>query len=128
MENGNVVAIFEHGILTVRFLENAKIDVEDIKEIYEYGNKWANGQPYCVLFNAMHHYAVTEDGVDYMSHGNPNDAHILAKAYVISTREAEIKIKAHLAFDHPQLMPKVFYMEEEARKYLEGVVAKHNSK
>ena len=128
MENGNVVAIFEHSILTVRFLENAKIDVEDIKEIYDYANKWANGQPYCVLFNALHHYAVTEEGVEYMSHGDPNDKNVLAKAYVISTKEAEIKIKAHLAFDKPELMPKTFYMEEDARKYLEEVVAKHNSK
>ncbi|HXB12935.1 MAG TPA: hypothetical protein VNZ45_13190, partial [Bacteroidia bacterium] len=104
MENGNVVAIFEHSILTVRFLENAKIDVDDIKEIYDYADKWANGQPYCVMFNAMHHYTVTEDAAEYMSHGNPSDAHVLAKAYVISTKESQIKVKAHLAFDHPDLV------------------------
>jgi hypothetical protein len=128
MENGNVVAKFEHGILTVKFLENAKIDVDDIKEIYAYADKWANGEQYCVMFNALHHYTVTEDAVEYMSNGNPSDAHVLAKAYVISTKESQIKVKAHLAFDHPQLMPKTFFMEEEARKYLEGVLAEHNSK
>ena len=128
MENGNIVAIFEHSILTVKFLENAKIGLDDVKEIYEYANKWANGEPYCILFDALHHYTLSEEAVDYISHGNPNDSQVLAKAYVISTKEAQRNIKAHLLFDQPEQEPHIFYMVEEARKFLEDVVAKHNAK
>jgi hypothetical protein len=128
MENGNIVAKFEHSILTVQFLENAKIEIEDVKELYDYANKWANGRPYCVMFDALHHFEVSEEAAEFISNGNPNDEHVLAKAYVISTKEAQLKAKTHLAFDHPRVEPKLFFMVEEARKYLEEVVAKHNAK
>lgn len=128
MENGNIVATFEHSILTVKFLENAKIELEDVKEIYDYANNWANGKPYCILFDALHHFEVSEDAIDYISDDNPDDTHILAKAYVISSKEAQLKIKAHLRFDHPKLQPRIFFMVEEARKWLESVVAEHNAK
>ena len=128
MANANIVMTFEHSVLAVKFLENANISLQDIKDIYAYGDQWANGKPYCVMFEADHHYELSEDAIDYMSTDNPSDDHILAKAYVISTKESYLKTKAHLIFDHPILKPKIFSTAAEARKWLDSVVKEHHQK
>jgi hypothetical protein len=128
MKNGSIVATYEHSILSVRLLENARVEVEDLKELYDYGNMWAHGKPYCVLFEAVSHYEISEDAIEYMSAGNTSDSHILAKAYVVGeNKESQLKTKAHILFDHPLVKPSVFKTHEDARKYLNSCVNLYNN-
>jgi|SRR6185312_1020915 len=128
MKNAAIIATFEHSILTIRFLENAKIELEDVKEYYAYGNMWAHGNPYCILFEAVGHYEVSEDAVEYFSVDNPSDTNILAKAYVIGdNKEAQLKTHMHLAFDKPAIKPNVFKTHEDARKYLDAAIKLYNN-
>jgi hypothetical protein len=129
MNNAAIIVTFEHSILSVRFLENAIISLEDVKELYAYGNMWAHGNPYCVLFEAVAHYEVSEDAVEYFSLDNPSDTNILAKAYVIAdNKEAQLKSKMHLLFDQPKIEPNVFRNHEDARKYLDAAIKLYNAK
>jgi len=129
MKNAAIIATFEHSILSIRFLENAKIELEDVKEYYAYGNMWAHGNPYCILFEAVGHYEVSEDAVEYFSVDNPSDTQILAKAYVMGdNKEAQVKTNAHIRFDQPNIKPNVFKTHLDARNYLNSVVKLYNAK
>jgi hypothetical protein len=122
MNNASIIVKFEHNILSVRFLENAKIEVEDVKEIYEYGNMWAHGKPYGIIFEPTGHYKLSEDAVEYISVSNPSDSHIIAKAYVINDKESKIKIELHMQFDKPALRPNIFTNHADARKFIEAAI------
>lgn len=123
MKNASIIAQFEHSILSVRFLENARVELKDVKEIYEYGNMWANGKPYAILFEPTGHYHLTEEAIEYFSRENPNDSHIIAKAYITNDKESKLKTHMHLLFDKPSLKPNVFTNHADARKFLESVIA-----
>gem|GEM_PF-1276844 len=129
MKNSAIITKFENSILSVRFLNNAVITLDDMKELYEYGNMHANGRPYCALFEAVGHYEVMPDAIEYFSVGNPNDTNILAKAYVVGeNKEASIKSKVHLLFNQPKIEPRVFTSHTDARNYLDAVVMRYNIK
>ena len=123
MKNPKIVVSFEHRILLVKYLENAIITDEDLKEIYSLAEVKAKWKPYCIMFEALNHYEVTEDAITYLSN-NPHNKNILAKAYVINTKEAELKTKFHFLFDNPALKPYTFKNSEDAKKYLVDVINK----
>jgi hypothetical protein len=117
MKNHKIEASFESKILSVKFLDNAVIDVADLEEIYEYGNAAAKGNPYGIIFEPVNHYEVTEEAVEYIV-DNPHIKEIIAKAYVINSKESEMKNRTHLAFDHPTLKPFTFKTYTEGRNWL----------
>lgn len=119
--NLNIDTTFEKGILHVKFLNNAVVTERDLQEIYQYGTKCSNALPYCSLFEAFGEYEVREDALAYINK-NPHNIFILAKAYVMNTKEAEQKIKLHLIFDNPDLKPTTFHTVEDAKDYLKGIM------
>ena len=124
IKNFKIEASFENRILSVKFLENAVIDEADIQAIYTFGNEKAMRKAYCIIFEASGHYELTEEAVQYMA-TNPNNANILAKVYVINTKEAERKTKLHLAFDKPELKPLIFNTAQEGLNYLTAIINKN---
>jgi len=125
MQNSNIKVSFENRILYVKLLDNVVVTAEDLNEIYSFANERANGKPYGVIFEAVNHYKVTGPAVEYIVN-NPNNEHVLAKAYVINTKEAEIKTKAHLLFDNPSLKPFTFSTPEIALKWMTAVINNTN--
>jgi hypothetical protein len=123
MKNASIIAQFEHNILSVRFLENARVELDDVKELYEYGDMWAHGNPYCILFEPTGHYHITEEAIEYFSSENPHDKNIIAKAYVVNDKESKLKTHMHLLFDQPRLKPNVFSNHADARKFLESAIS-----
>jgi hypothetical protein len=123
MKNSKIEASFENRILSVRFLNGATIEDTDLQEIYEFGNQNANGLSYGIIFEPEDHYTVTEDAIDYIS-DNPYNKNIIAKAYVVNTKEAEVKTRMHVLFDHPSLKPFTFKTLSEGRSWLQGEISK----
>lgn len=121
MKNSNIKVSFESRILSVKFMDYAVIEGEDLKEIYSFANEKANGMPYGVVFEAVNHYEVTDSAIKFILN-NPNNVNVLAKAYVINTEEAYQKTKHHLFFDNPALKPFTFKTTEKAIKWLKAVV------
>ena len=117
MKNPKIETHFEDNILSVKFLDNAVIEDTDIEQIYKFGDKKADGKPYCIIFEPENHYNVTEDAVEYIVN-NPYDKNIIAKAYIVNSKEAEMKSRAHLAFDHPSLKPFTFKTYAEGKNWL----------
>jgi len=126
MNNKKIEVTFGQQILVVRFLDGAFIEEKDLREIYEYGNQKANGKPYGILFEAVNHYSVAEDAIEFIAN-NPYSKDIIAKAYIIDTKEAELKAKAHLSFDHPSLKPFTFKTIEEGCAWLFSKLKEGNS-
>jgi hypothetical protein len=123
LTNPNIDTTFDKGILHVKFLNNAVVTEKDLQEIYAYGTKCSNALPYCSLFEALGNYEVKEDALAYINK-NPHNIFILAKAYVMNTKEAERKIRLHLIFDNPALKPFTFMTAEEAKAHLLEVMRK----
>lgn len=122
MKNLHISVSFESGILHVNFLNQAKIDVVDLVEVYAYASEKAAGQPYCVIFESSGPYEVTDEGIYYLSN-NPNSINVLAKVYVTHDKEARVKTKLHLIFDRPGLKPTVFETLSEGKAWLEKIMA-----
>jgi hypothetical protein len=126
MKNQKIIVSFDDEILEVKYLEDAVISMEDIKEIYSYGSSKSNGKMYCIMFEPFGKYEVTEDAIQYMVN-NPDNKNILEKVYVINSIEAETKTKHHLLFDKPKLIPQTFNTAEKGRKYLRIIIDKNNT-
>ena len=124
MKNSKIEASFENKILSVNFLENAIIDVSDLQEIYAFANEKANGKTYGVIFQAIGHYEVTEDAIKDMA-DETNNTNVVAKVYIINTKEAERKTKLHLLFDEPELKPNMFKTFEEGISWLKNILDKN---
>ena len=121
MKNSKIEASFSNRILAVRFMQNAVINADDLKEIYSYANIKSGGRRYGVLFESGSHYEVGDDALEYIA-DNPNNIHVIAKAYVLENKEAEIKTKLHIIFDHPALKPFTFSTHEEAVSWLMNAI------
>jgi hypothetical protein len=121
MRNSSILYSFENRILLISFLENAEISRYDLEEIYGYANAMSQGKRYGVLFEAFGHYTVNEDALEYMAH-NPNNKNVIAKAYVIDSKEAKTKTSLHLIFDRPELKPFTFPDKESALQSLHRAV------
>ena len=126
MKNSKIEVSFEKRILSVRFLDNAVIANTDIEELYEFGEQKASGNPYAIIFEPVNHYDVSEDAIEYIVN-NPYNKSIIAKAYVVNSKEAEMKTRAHLLFDHPDLKPFTFKTLAEGKNWLMEVLNKRNS-
>jgi hypothetical protein len=126
MKNKKIKVSFEDEVLDVKYLENAVISSEDIKEIYSYGNSESNGKMYCIMFEPLGKYQVTEEAIQYMV-DNPDNKNILEKVYVINSEEAETKTKSHLLNDKPKLIPQTFKTAESGKKYLRIIIDKNRA-
>jgi len=123
MKNPKIQVSFQGRILWAEFMDKAVISAADIEEMYTFAEGKAKGNKYCVMFEAIDHFDVTEDGLEFMLN-NPHDKNVLAKVYIIGTQEAKVKTKLHLLFDQPELKPATFKTSREGLDHLKSIVEK----
>lgn len=117
MPNERILYSFENSVLLVSFLKDAVVTGANLEEIYAFARSCAKGKRYGLLFEAFGHFTITEDALEYLGE-NPNNKHIIAKAYVIDSKEERTKIKLHIIFDKPELKPFTFPDKESALQWL----------
>lgn len=96
---------FNDGILSVRFFENAVVEVEDVVYMYCYGIQESKGKPYGVLFDSSSTHEFTEDAIVYFatsSHLN----NITAIAYISKDLLSKIRLSLFLIFENPPIKQK----------------------
>ncbi len=108
---------FKEGILTVRFVEHALIDVEDVIYIYCYGFERSKGKPYAVLFDSSSIHELTEEAVVYLANNNHNN-NIIAIAYISKNKISKIRLSLLMIFERPPIQPKIFSDEIKATEWL----------
>ncbi len=108
---------FSEGILSMRFVENTVIDVEDVIYIYCYGFEKAGRKPYGILFDSTSEHELSEEAVVYL--GDFHMAHhIIAIAYISKTLISKIRLSLLLIFEKPPMKLKPFSHETEALQWL----------
>jgi hypothetical protein len=108
---------FKEGILTVRFVENSLIDVDDIIYMYCYGIERSKGKPYAVLLDSSSTHELTEEAVIYLA----NSSHInniVAIAYISKTKISKIRLSLFMIFERPPIKPEIFNDELKALDWL----------
>ena len=109
---------FDSGILTIYFLDDSIIDVEDIIYIFCYGFEKSNGKPYAVKFNSASKHELTEEAISYFA--NSSYLHqVIAIAYISKDLISKIRLSLLLIFERPLVSPKLFSDETKAQKWLE---------
>lgn len=116
---------FSDGILSMRFVEKAIIEVEDVIYIYCYGFEKAGQKPYGILFDSTSEHELSEEAVVYL--GDFHMAHhIIAIAYISKTLISKIRLSLLLIFERPPMKLKPFSHEAEALQWLKQVISEHN--
>ena len=124
MKNPKIKATFNDRIIEVWFDDDAVINSDDLEEIYDFANRQSKGEQYCILFEASKSYEVTDDALEFMAN-NPHNKNILAKVYIVDHKEAEVKTRLHLLFDHPSMKPFVFKTHDAGMEYLRDRIKEH---
>lgn len=117
MSNDRILYSFVNRVLIVSFLDNAEISRADLEEVYRFAERNAEGKKYGALFEAFGTYTILDDALEFMIR-NPYNKNVIAKAYVIDTKEAQLKTKLHLLFDKPELKPFTFPDKASALQWL----------
>jgi hypothetical protein len=125
MKNPKIRLSFEKGILIVTYEEDAVVDVDDIKEIYDRGFELSERKKFCIIFHTLGQFKVTREAWDYAV-DSPNNERIYAKAYVTDSPESESKAVFHIRMDKPQLTPMTFWNLKAAKKKMQEILAKES--
>lgn len=108
---------FSDGILSVKFIENTVIDVEDVIYIYCYGIEKSERKPYGVLFDSSSDHELSEEAIVYLGNTALSN-NIIALAYISKTLISKIRLSLFLIFERPPIKPKIFPSETQAREWL----------
>jgi hypothetical protein len=76
------------------------------------------GKPFCILFDPPAKMFNTSDEALQYVIDNPENLPILAKAYIVRSKEMQMAAKLHMSIDHPKIKPHFFESEEAARDFL----------
>lgn len=112
---------FNEGVLTISFVENAVVEVEDVVYIYCYGIQQAKGKPYGVLFDSSSKHEFTEEAIVYFA----NSSHlnnVIAIAYISKDLLSKIRLSLFLIFENPPIRPKLFANESHALQWIQQQV------
>ena len=123
LKSNNMQVSFENDILKIKFNAGSNIELADIKSVYTFGSEKKRNKRFCILFDSSTNFDVSEEVMEFISDPE-NNKEILAKAYVVNTKESKIKAKLHLTFDHPSNKPMIFETESEALAWLTDTVNK----
>jgi hypothetical protein len=108
---------FSDGILSVQFVENTVIEVEDIIYIYDYGIQESHAKPYGLLFDSSTNHELSEEAIVYLAKTALQN-NIIAIAYISKTLISKIRLSLFLIFERPPIKPKIFAREEDALLWL----------
>lgn len=117
MQNERILHSFENSVLLISFLKDAVVTRANLEAIYEFANRSANGKRYGVLFEAFGPYTVEEGALEFITR-NPHNKNVIAKAYVVDTKEAKMKTSLHVIFDKPEIKPFTFPDKQNALQWL----------
>jgi hypothetical protein len=122
IQNKKVFVSFDEGILHVKFLENAQVNLVDAKTVFHFAKERSHGQPFCVLFDPSGSmFNTTDDALKYVTE-NPDNFPILGKAYIVRNKIMAAAAKLHLLFDSPKIKPHFFESETAARIFLKNLL------
>ena len=107
---------FEYGVLWIKFDNGIDVNVNDVKEIYQFAVNASKGKPFAVLYDTDGTEDLKEEVVVYVAQ-NPDNFPIKAKAYIVEGEKIH-KLKLHVAFDKPKIKPAVFQSKAEAMIWL----------
>lgn len=113
---------FSEGILTIQFVENAFVEVEDIIYIYCYGIEQSKGKPYGALFDSSSKHEFSEEAIVYFA----NSSHlnnVIAIAYISRDLLSKIRLSLLLIFERPAVKPKLFKNETLALQWIQEQVS-----
>lgn len=116
---------FEEGILTMSFVDNAVVEVEDIIYIYSHAFQESKGKPYGVMFDTSSRHELTEEAIVYFAN-SVHTNNVIAMAYLSKTLLSKIRLKLLLIFEKPLLKPKIFNDEAPAYQWLRQQVDNAN--
>jgi len=116
---------FDAGILTIYFLDNTIIDVEDVIYIFCYGFEKSHGKPYAVLFNSASKHELTEEAIAYLANSSYLQQ-VIAIAYISKDLISKIRLSLLLIFERPLVRPKLFNDETKALHWLEKQLEAHS--
>jgi hypothetical protein len=112
---------FNEGIVHIRFVENAVVEVEDVIYIYCYAEQASKGKPYGVMFDSSSRHEFTEDAIEHFT-SSAYIENIIAMAYISKDLISKIRLSLLLIFERPPLKPKMFSDEDQGYKWLEEQV------
>lgn len=112
---------FNEGILSVQFLENAVVEVEDVIFIYCYALEQSKGKPYGLLFNSSSKHEFTEDAIVYFAN-SPYLKNVIAVAYISRDLISKIRLNLLLIFERPPVKFEIFKDETSANVWLKQKV------
>jgi hypothetical protein len=115
---------FNHGILKVRFAENAVVEVEDVIYIYCYAMQQSKNKPCGILFDSSSKHEFTEEAIIYFAELSFRNT-ILAIAYISKDLLSKMRLSLFLIFERPAIKPKVFSDESTAIRWLQQEVKAH---
>lgn len=113
---------FHDGILSVKFMENAVIEIEDVIYMYCFGFEQSKGKAFGILFDSSTKHEFSEEGIVYLTEsGYLNN--VIAIAYISKDLISKIRLSLLLIFEKPQVRPKLFSDEHEAYQWLRQQVS-----
>lgn len=112
---------FNEGILSIKFLENTLIEVEDIVYIYCYGFEKSNGKAFGILFDSSAKHEFSEEAMEHLSESGYLD-NIIAMAYISKDLISKIRLNLLMIFERPPVKPRLFDNEHEAYEWLKQQV------
>ncbi|HWY37470.1 MAG TPA: hypothetical protein VNY73_02855 [Bacteroidia bacterium] len=112
-------SILEKQIILCRMLENAHVDLPEVKENFEATMKLADGKPYAALLDARVTATVTKEAMEEVA--KPEYCRLLvANAIVINSLANRLIGNFIIKFYKPPSPTKLFSDHEAARTWLRG--------
>lgn len=114
--NKGIIELEDGWLLIIRFHEDIVLDVDDIKELIESGNKLAKGQPHATLALPENRTSATHDAMKYARTSQTLGRY--AEASVVKSLSTRLLSKFYHAVIKPPIPSRYFGNEEAARDWL----------
>lgn len=109
---------FNNDILSIRFIENSIIEVEDIIYLYCYALEKSKGKPYGVLFDTFSKHELTEEAILYFARSS-SIHNVVAIAYISKDLISKIRLNLLKIFERPEVNIKLFSEERTGEEWLQ---------
>jgi hypothetical protein len=109
--------LFKYPVTTLRFKENAELDVKEIREIFTTVDTLNNGRPGFVLTDARVDLTITAEGRKIAADKEEFPS-LVANAVVLNSLPVKLTANFFLKFNKPHFKLRIFNTEEKAMEWL----------